>query len=399
MLRRRDFMLLWSAQVISTTGNVVLLAGLPFYVYRVSGSALATGTMFLAQTLPRVLFGSLFATLVERWPLRTTLIASDLARATLLLLLLLVHSSDLLWLVYAVAAGEMLLSLFFDPARGALTPRLVHLEDLQSANALDALTTGLTTMVGPALGGLLLGLLGLPAIVILDAASYTLSALLIACIRQTTGQLEAPENEKPTRSALWRAWLGGIRIVSQTPTLGAVFLATAIAMSAQGIVTVILILYVASVLHAEVAAYGWLLTANGLGTLLGSFLAGWLGRRVPLFLLLSCGLLAVGGCVVMLALFPLLPLALILLALAGVAAMSYVVSAQTLLQRETPPVYLARVSGSYYNMVSLLMLPGMALASLLGGPLSARPLLLLAGLLFLLAGTLGRKPQRETHAG
>jgi len=125
-LRQRNFALLWFGQLISLTGDYVLIVALPFYTYQLTGSVLATGVMFLVQALPGLFLGSLAGVFVDRWDRRWTMIASDLLRAGVLLFLLLVRSRDLVWIIYAVAFTEQLVSLFFIPAKGAIIPNLVE---------------------------------------------------------------------------------------------------------------------------------------------------------------------------------------------------------------------------------------------------------------------------------
>lgn len=97
LLRQRNFGLLWFAGAASLLGDWALMVALPFFVYDLTGSALATGLTFMAQTLPRVLLGSVAGVFVDRWDRRKTLVVADAARGLLLLLLLLVRSTDTLW--------------------------------------------------------------------------------------------------------------------------------------------------------------------------------------------------------------------------------------------------------------------------------------------------------------
>ena len=90
VLRRRDFSLLWFGGVLSVTGDLFLFIALPFFVYERTGSVLATGAMFAAETLPRLLFGSVAGVFVDRWDRKRTMVLSDLSRALILLPLLLV---------------------------------------------------------------------------------------------------------------------------------------------------------------------------------------------------------------------------------------------------------------------------------------------------------------------
>src|SRR5437867_3981868 len=104
VLLRRNFALLWSGLTISMIGDWVLFITLPFYVYQLTGSTLATGMMFLAMSLPRALFGSLAGVFVDRWNRKWTMICADLACAILMLFLLFLHSKEQVWLVYVIGA-------------------------------------------------------------------------------------------------------------------------------------------------------------------------------------------------------------------------------------------------------------------------------------------------------
>src|SRR3954470_24713059 len=106
VLRRRNFAMLWLGQLVSQIGDMVLIIALPFYVYQLTGSLFQTGLMYIVETLPRILLGSLAGVFVDRWDRRWTMIASDLGRAGVLLLLLLVRDPSSLWLVYAVAGVQ-----------------------------------------------------------------------------------------------------------------------------------------------------------------------------------------------------------------------------------------------------------------------------------------------------
>src|SRR3954466_14341901 len=96
LLRQRNFSLVLVARVVSNSGDIVLYVALPFYVYQLTGSALATGAMFVAETIPPLLLGSLAGVFVDRWDRKRTMIVADVARGAVLLLLLFVASVEML---------------------------------------------------------------------------------------------------------------------------------------------------------------------------------------------------------------------------------------------------------------------------------------------------------------
>jgi len=184
--------------------RLVLFIALPFYTFSLTGSALATSAMFMASTLPRLLFGSVAGVFVDRWDRKKTMIAADLLRAVIVLLLLVVRSPEWLWLIYLASFAEALVSQFFVPAKTAIIPRLVSEQDLLTANSLNASSDAITRLLGSALGGVLMSWLGLQSVVVLDSASFLVSGILIVLIVLPAA---APLSPAPTRKQGGARWL------------------------------------------------------------------------------------------------------------------------------------------------------------------------------------------------
>src|SRR4051812_4723150 len=278
-LRHRDFALLWVAGLISVAGDYALMLALSLHAYALTGSAAATGGVFAAALLPRVLLGSVAGVFVDRWDRKRTMIAADLLRAALLLPLLAVTSPDMLWLLYLVRAASGTVGLFFTPAESALLPRLVGEERLVTANALNALNNNIGRLVGPVAGGLLYAAGGLPAVVIVDAASFALSATLIMAIRTSA----RPERDKPTDAAsAWgrmvSEWRAGLQLVGQNRALRTIFIAAGIGLLGEGTFSVGFTPLVIDVLEGGAAGAGVLASAQAIGGLL----AGGVNPRAPL---------------------------------------------------------------------------------------------------------------------
>ncbi len=198
---------------------------LPFAVYDLTGSTLATGAMFLAQTLPRVVLASFAGVLVDRWDRRRTMIAADLFRGCALLALFIVHSPGAVPIIYLVALANAAVGQLFLPAKNALIPRIITGEQLTAANALNSLSENTTRLVAPALGGVAYGLYGLPFAVGMDAASFGVSALCLAFVaapsRHARDAGEAVTRFSP--GIAWREWREGLRFARGHAVVLAVF--------------------------------------------------------------------------------------------------------------------------------------------------------------------------------
>lgn len=403
-LRQRNFALLWIGQLISVFGDWVLLIALPFYIFDLTGSALATGAMFIAQTVPRVLLGSVAGVFVDRWDRKRTMIAADLSRAALILALLAVHSARWLWIIYLVAFLQAVIAQFFMPAKNAVLPLLVSKSDLVAANALNSLSENLTRLTAPALGGALFGLLGLASVVWIDSASFLVSGLLIALIAFPTRTREAGITP---RGRSWIAvvheWRDGMRLMRNDPTIAAIFATAGTAMIAEGFFLVLLVPFVKEVLHGGPQDFGWLASAQAVGGLIGSAFLGRASKAIrPGILIPLCGvpfgildialanLPGRGG-------LPPLAVALALIGLAGAPVVGFFIGMQTVLQTSAPDEYRGRVFGAYATTVALMTLVGQGVGSVLGDRLGVVPVFTLAGVFDILAALVAFVLLRRAH--
>lgn len=400
LLRQRNFGILWFAGAASTLGDYALMVALPFFIYDLTGSALATGGMFMAQTLPRILLGSVAGVFVDRWDRKRTLVIADLLRGALVLSLVLVRSVDLLWIIYAVATAQAAIGQFFIPAKSALLPRLVEEGDLVKANALNSLSDNLTRLVGPALGGALYGLIGLSTVVLIDATSFIVSGALLALIAMPKAQVTTNDTTVGPRglAAVWGEWIAGLRIVGQDRLLTGVFLMMGIAMINEGILVSLLVPFVKDVLGGSAAQLGWLMSAQAIGGVIGGILIGRIGNLLPPMRLIAiCGLL---DGVLLLGIINggSLPLALGLIALAGVPVVGFFVSMQTLAQQRTEDRYRGRVFGAFGTGAAAMTLVGILLAGLLADRIGIVATMSIGSALYIVAGViaLAIRPERGT---
>jgi MFS family permease len=396
-LRNRNFALLWLGGLVSFFGDWALLIALPVFVYDLTGSTLATGGMFIAQTLPRLLFGSLAGVFVDRWDRRRTMIVANLLCAAALLPLLLVRSAADLPLVYLAAFLQTACSLFFQPAEAALVPQLVGEGQLLHANALVGLNWEITRLVAPPLGGLIMAALGIGSVVAIDAASFVLAAGLIALIaRPPQVAAEAPERPANTWRALRRDLIAGVQLVRRDGLVSAIFIITAAAMVAEGIINVLGFPWLKEVLGGGALERGWLASAQAVGGLLGGLLIGRVARLTqPAHLIgasgIALGLLSLAY--VNVAALPIerslwLPAALSLKLLMGVPIMGLFVSVDTLLQQSVSDRYRGRVFGAFGAVLALATLFGQAVASLLGDVVGIVLVLNAVGGMYIVAGAL-----------
>ena len=409
LLRRRDFGLLWAGALITETGDWLLLVGLPVWVLERTGSSLVTATVFIVGLLPTLLAGPLAGVLVDRWDRRRTLVAVSLAQAGFLLPLLAVHGREQLWIVYLVTAVEAVLAQLNGPAFGALLPTLVGERELVAANGLVGLNGNLGRLVGSPLGGVLVEVSGLPGLVVGDALSFLVGAALVALVRTP-----APARGTPTqaRVGVVHEWLDGLAVTLRTGRLRWGLVVSALAAVAQGVFTVLFVLFVTRILQGDGADVGLLRGVQAIGGIGGGLLVVGLSSRLTPRGLLGASLLAFGGISLAIWNGPQLttaaPLYVGLFVAAGLPAVAMLSGLTALVQTETPDAYLGRVLATYLGTFNGLQAVGMLLAGLLGDARGVVQVLNGQAVLYLLAGvvallTLGRRrriaPARTPPAG
>jgi MFS family permease len=393
-LRQRNFALLWSGGLISLTGDWVLMIGLPIYVLVLTHSVLATSAILIAGRLPNLLFGALAGVFVDRWNRKRIMVVGDVLSALCLLPLLFVTAADRVWIVFLVAFAESSIEQFFVPAENALLPNLVSREHLVTANSLNSLSSNLARLIGPALGGLVAGLFGLPGIVLADAASFVIAGFLIAFILTKPEQAgeKAVKTPGSAWSAFWREWLEGLQLIRRERVLGVIFTYQAITNLGEGVFGVLFIVFVNRVLHGGAAQIGLLMSAQAVGALIGGVLVGWIGSRLlsPRWI----GLCTVAFGLIDLvifnspAFFPVFLLTVALFVLVGMPGVAAFTGITALQQAATPDAYRGRVSSAFFTTGALLGLLGTTIAGALGDHLGVVTILNIQGGVYVLAGIL-----------
>jgi MFS family permease len=352
LLRNVRFMRLWVGQGISFVGDYVSMVALVILVVEISGSATAVGGVLVARLLP-TLASPLFGVLADRLDRRVVLVASDLARAVLVLGLVFVR--DLIAL-YVLAFLIGLARAFFTPTVRAAFPSVVAEGNLTKANAIISGTFSVSITLGPALGGLLVTSVGVNAAFVLDSATYLISAILLSRI-----PLPRPQGER--EGTLVRelragfAYLGRAR-VPMALVMGAFLLnfTTDLTVPAEAFLA-------RETFAAGSVGYGLLVSVWGGGMIVGSALAAVLENRLNLIIIYLVSIFIWGLALVGTGLAPAFVIALGALAVAGVSNGVDNVATDTVLQRRVPDIFLGRV----FSVRFLGYTVGEALAYQVGG--------------------------------
>jgi MFS family permease len=267
-LRHRNFQLYFGGQLVSNAGTWMQIIAQGWLVYELSHSELTLGVVGFAAAIPSLLVSPWGGVIVDRVPKRTLLIltqSSAMILAFILAVLAFTHVVQV-WHIVLLAGGLGLVNAFDGPGRQAFVVEMVGREDLPNAIALNSMMFNSARVIGPAMGGLLLAVIG-------AAWCFTINGLsFLAVIFGLWAMQVAPHEPHRGTESPWRQLTGGLRYVSGQPELYGLLLLSLI-FSVFGIsYSTILPAFVGLMLNQGAAAYGWINAATGVGAVSGAFL-------------------------------------------------------------------------------------------------------------------------------
>jgi len=401
LLTQRNFLLLWIAHTISILGDYVFFIAITFWMYERTGSAEATGAMLIVSTVPVVLFAPLAGMVVDRWNRRNIMLCAEIARAILFLGLLVVVvlvQPSVLWPIYVVAFVQSALAAFFWPARSALLPQMIKSSALLASNSLYMLSDSVVRILAPSLSALILLRLGLPGIIILDAASFIISAgsicLLTSPKSQSLEDVLLSERSGESRAiplnANAPANVEEERVDASRRIRGLLMLG-AIVTYTMGTLSILLPVFVRTMLFAGPLTYGWLLTSQAIGEGAMSLLMGRGSARRQKVRVISfvSGCLVVGGLALVLIVYLHMFISSLLLNLVfGAVTAATSVQLLTWLQQRVTGRFTGTALAAYAGVQAMAQVGGMGVASVMASRVGVVELILFDAGLYVVGSVL-----------
>jgi MFS family permease len=391
-LRHHDFALMWSGQALSSIGNTMFPIILALLVLDRHSGAEALGAVLAIQALAMAAGTGLAAALGDRWRRTRVMLGSDLVRAVAVAVIALaplrLNTVVFLLLIVAVGVAEGM----FQPAYGAVVPRLLPEDALQGGNSLSALSQYVAMVAGPVLAGAVIAAVGPGPALWVDTGTFAASIGTLILIRESAAdeQAEVAADVGAGRGGQVRRGLRdfaeGLREVRLRPWVAASILMATLVMTLSVAPAFVAAPIVAKDRLGGAAAYGAMFTALGVGSIIGALVAGRIRTSRP-GLVGVCGIFAIFGSVGSLAVLPLAGV-LIFWAIAGVGVTIFSVMWITALQRDIPDRVLGRVMALDWLGSQGLMPLGYALAGLVIGAIGTRPMLIGSAVLVLIAAPL-----------
>jgi MFS family permease len=366
-VRDGAFLRFWAGSSISTVGNQVTILALPWLVLQLTQSPFQLGIVGALEFVPFLLFGLIVGVYADRWDRRRILLVADLVRFAMLASVPVAAFFNALTLaqLYLVAFIAGTARVWFEVAHYSLIPALVSPARTVEANSSLEVTEGVSSLVGPALGGLLIKVLGAANALLADALSFRLAAAAWFSL--------GPHPSEALAEVGWRAQLvAGLRWVRHHRVILENTLSAVVLNIVYAAVTTVFVFYAQHELHFDAARTGLALGLAGIGPIAVATLAPVLRRRFRLGQLLLAELLVTGPLLALLDLAPILPAApaLLLVALSlglsGGGAILGRILLRSYVQAAVPPPLLGRVNAS----IRVVAWGGVPVGALLGGTLT-----------------------------
>jgi MFS family permease len=374
----RPFRLLWSARAVSFLGDSLALVALMLHVAETTGQALAVAALLLAGDFAPALLGPLTGTVADRLDRRRVMVGCELVQGALVVAIALWLPSLPLPLLLVLVGLRAVAGQVFQPASRAAVPSLVGQRDLERANAAVGVATNGGEALGPLVAAVALPVLGVRGVLLVDAASFLVSAALLGLLPALAGPSRGPGPSFLADAA------GGLRYLRGQAVVRAVALGYFAVVACTGIDDVALVFLATATFGAGEAAVGLLLAAAGIGLLAGYALLARAGpglrgihrgttpaaapRTPPAAGLLLAGFAVSNAGNLLTGLAWAVGAAFAVQAVRGLGIAAMDVAATTLVQRTVPPDLQGRVFGSLYGGIGV----AAALAYLLGGLLLDR---------------------------
>lgn len=267
-----DFLKLWGAQTISQIGSQVTLIALPLTAILVlDASAFQVATLGAMETLPFLLFALPAGVWVDRLPRRRLMVVADVARAAALLSIPITYALDALALpqLFAVGFATGVATVFFDLSYLSYFPSLVGRAQIAGGNARLEASRSVSSIVGPGIGGGLVGLVGAPTAILADAVSFGVSGALLGLIRRREERVDAP-----SRSHVWSELREGLRYVFGQPYLRILTAATSASNLFSSMLFALFMVYAVRELEFSAGVIGVVVMLVNVGGLVGILVSG-----------------------------------------------------------------------------------------------------------------------------
>lgn len=387
VLANRSFLALWLGQLVSKVGdNLATVAALVLINNLAHAAGSATVIVAAALTVPQ-LFALAGGPLVDRFSRKTIMIITDLLRAGIVLLPLLIQGSDHLYILYISAFLLTTFGSLFLTARNASIPNMVAEEDLLTANALIQATELVSLIVGALLASLIIGLTSANIAFLVDSGSFILSALLLAMAHiPRRRRVATPADTKGVWLKFWHEFKNGFSYIASHKLLLQLMLITMMATWGLSATVLLAAAFFKQLMNMPTQYLGLLQAGEGLGMAIGALLishyASWARSRQ----IVSAAMIVLGSGIMVFALAPQYWMVLIGALIVGICIVTARTTLAAMTQALVPDSQRGRIEGAMVTVIGMGTMAALIMAGIMGDVVGPRAMLAVTGVIVLAAG-------------
>jgi MFS family permease len=344
-LKHRNFRLLFCGTSLSHVGDFIQAMAQSWLVWQMTKSPFLLGIVGFAQALPRLLLGAIGGAIVDRVERRRLLLCTQfLAMAQAFTFWALVQFGGVeFWHVLVLVLFLGTVNSLNQTARHSLINNIVPREDLMNAIALNSSLANLAKIIGPSLGGVLIGVIGIAGCLLVNAVSFFAIIVTLVVMEIPPGKAKVAEETR-----FWQEVCEGYRFLRGERRLLSVILLT------YGIALVgtpysrFLPVFATDVLHAGPTTFGLLLAAPGMGAVFAGLGIASLGRLRRRLHFVATAVLAFSILLMLFSFSRSVYLSMLFLIFVGASNIAFRAVANSIVQMETPPQYLGRMLSLFF---------------------------------------------------
>jgi DHA3 family macrolide efflux protein-like MFS transporter len=383
LLSNRNFMSLFIGQTMSQAGDQFVLIAALYMINKMLNSQLAIAAIALSLSLPQLPLSLLAGVAVDRWNRKTTMIVTDLLRAGIVLLPLIIRRPGQIWILYLCGIALGASTTLFAPARNAVIPNIVPQAQLFLANGALQATFIVGTIAGAAGAGFAVDAYSPYYAFVFDSATFLFSAIAIAVMTVPHRQVN---HAKATVAEIWRQLKEGVNFIRYNRILLRIMWITAIAALGLSALMILGVGYLEQELGVSASGFGVVVAAIGVGVGLGGWALRWLMHRLSLTTLVGGCLALVGVSVMSFSFLPSYGLVVMSAVLVGIGIVVARAGLATMTQKLTPDPIRGRVESAVNMIIGVSNVGSQGVSGVIGEFLSASIVFLGAGAITVVAG-------------
>lgn len=359
IFRNRNFTLIWLGQLVSTIGSSLASLAASILVFRLTGSALSVGLMLMATAAPSLVVGLIAGVFVDRVDRKRIMIAADLVRGVVVVLIPFLIDANIAWL-YLLVMLSSAVGQFFEPAHASVLPEIASDEELAAANSFIAISSFGSTAIGFAASGIIASQFPIEWAFYLDGLSFFVSAALIFMVKLEPLVVEG----RTTIRTVTRNLRAGLSFLFENPILKSLYTVSIPVFISFGLWNSLLLPFAIRALGASEFEYGIQEGLTSVGFVVGSLLMARFSDRLREGQWISISYLLMGLISAIYSQATSIPFAIVLVTISGFSNAPSAISRRLIIQRNVPREKRGRLNSAFFVTRDMILLVGMGAAGL-----------------------------------